>query len=113
MNSLSLHVTQEHLAPLTSIDYRLIGAYLRDNTSKERITMVKTEDELREALNATADEIAGMYGNPRTWHSWITYLLERLEEHALRRNAGDAENYKETLSALMDEIRNRLRTGGW
>ncbi len=71
------------------------------------------EDELRDVLNETAQEIARMVGNPRSWHSWLAYLLERLEEQALRRNAGDADNFKEMLSALQDEIRNRLRTGGW
>ncbi len=72
-----------------------------------------TEDELRDVLNAAAKDISAVSGNPRTWHSWLTYLLEQLESHALARNAGDLDNYKETLSALMDEIRNRLRTGGW
>jgi hypothetical protein len=71
------------------------------------------EDELRDVLNETAQEMARMVGNPRSWHSWVTYLLERLEEQALRRNAGDSDNFKEMLSALQDEIRNRLRTGGW
>ncbi len=77
-------------------------------------TMVKsTEDELRDVLNETASEIARMDGNPRSWHSWLVYLLEQLEKQANRRNQGDMDAYKETLSALQDEIRNRFRTGGW
>jgi hypothetical protein len=76
--------------------------------------MVKsTEDELRDVLNETAGEIARMDGNPRSWHSWLVYLLGQMEQQANRRNQGDMDAFKETLSALQDEIRNRLRTGGW
>jgi hypothetical protein len=76
--------------------------------------MVKSnEDELREVLTETAAEMARMYGNPRSWTSWLTYLLERLEEQATHRDPADMETFKEMLSALQDEIRNRLRTGGW
>jgi hypothetical protein len=76
--------------------------------------MVKSnEDELRDVLNATAQEVSRMYGNPRSWHSWLVYLLERLEEQAMHRAPADLDTFKEMLSALQDEIRNRLRTGGW
>lgn len=71
------------------------------------------EDELREALNKTALEIVQMYDNPRSWHSWMVYLLERLEEQAAHKNPANVDIFKEMLSALQDEIRNRLRTGGW
>ncbi len=74
---------------------------------------MSNEDELREVLNHTAGEIVRMYDNPRSWHSWLTYLLERLEEQATHRNPADIDTFKEMLSALQDEIRNRLRTGGW
>jgi hypothetical protein len=71
------------------------------------------EDELRDILQDTANEISRMYDNPRSWHSWMVYLLERLEEQATRRNPANIEIFKEMLSALQDELRNRLRTGGW
>ncbi len=71
------------------------------------------EDELRDVLNETAREISRMYGNPRSWQSWLVYLLGQLEERANQRNQGDMDNFKEMLSTLQDEIRNRLRTGGW
>jgi formate dehydrogenase maturation protein FdhE len=71
------------------------------------------EDELREVLKETAMEISRMYDNPRSWLSWMTYLLERLEEQANHRNPANIETFKEMLSALQDELRNRLRTGGW
>jgi hypothetical protein len=75
--------------------------------------MNSNEDELRDVLNQTAQEIMRLYDNPRSWHSWLTYLLERLEEQATHRNPADIDTFKEMLSALQDEIRNRLRTGGW
>ena len=55
------------------------------------------EDDLRDILDKTAQEIAQMYSNPRTWQSWMVYLLGRLEAQAtqnacadgiLQRNAG-------------------------
>jgi hypothetical protein len=75
--------------------------------------MSKREDDLRDVLNETAMEISQMYDNPRSWQSWLVYLLERLEEQATRKESGNMESFKEMLSALQDELRNRLRTGGW
>jgi hypothetical protein len=71
------------------------------------------EDELRDILNSTAGEIARMYDNPRSWNSWMVYLLEHLEEQANQRNPAYMETFKEMLLALQDELRNRLKTGGW
>jgi len=71
------------------------------------------EDGLRESLDATAREISGAQSNPRTWLSWIVYLLARLEEQATNENPSDRQAFLEMLSALQDEIRNRGKTGGW
>lgn len=71
------------------------------------------EDGLREVLGVTAKEIATAQSNPRTWLSWIVYLLARLEEQATNENPADRQAFLEMLSALQDEIRNRSRTGGW
>jgi hypothetical protein len=70
------------------------------------------EDDLRDVLDKTAQEIADMYSNPRTWQSWLIYLLERLEAKATQ-NPAHMESFKEMLSSLQDELRNRLKTGGW
>jgi hypothetical protein len=75
--------------------------------------MVKSnEDGLREILDSAAREIAEMYPNPRTWQSWMIYMLERLEAQAVQ-NPAYTETFKEMLLALQDELRNRLKTGGW
>ena len=75
--------------------------------------MVKSnEDDLREILDSTALEIARTYPNPRTWQSWMIYLLERLEAQAVQ-NPAYTESFKEMLVSLQDELRNRLKTGGW
>ncbi len=71
------------------------------------------EDELRLTLDETAREIAQAQSNPRTWLSWMVYLLRKLEEQATNESAANKEAYMEMLSALLDEIRNRQRTGGW
>ncbi len=71
-----------------------------------------TEDELRDVLNETALEIGRLSDNPRVWQSWLTYLLEQLEKQAAG-NYAHMDAFKEMLAALQDELRNRLRTGGW
>jgi hypothetical protein len=71
------------------------------------------EDELRETLNTAAQEIASAQTNPRTWLSWVVYLLARLEDQAAKSGATDRETFMDMLSALKDEIRNRGNTGGW
>ena len=73
--------------------------------------MIK-EDDLRGALNDIASDIVDLESNPRTWLSWMIYLLARLEEKSTI-TPSDKEAFLEMLSALQDEIRNRMRTGGW
>ena len=70
-----------------------------------------SEDDLRDILDKTALEIAEMSNNPRTWQSWMVYLLGRLEAEAMK-NSAYMESFKEMLSSLQDELRNRLKTGG-
>lgn len=74
--------------------------------------MIKEED-IRDVLNETAKDISLQESNPRAWLSWMVYLLTRLEEMATNENPANKDSYKEMLSALQDEIKNRLRTGGW
>jgi hypothetical protein len=71
------------------------------------------DDELRDVLNDTAQELSRIQGNPRTWLSWMVYLLARLEDKATNQSPASKDSYVSMLSALQDEIRNRLRTGGW
>jgi hypothetical protein len=71
------------------------------------------DDELRELLDKTAGEIKRLSSNPRTWHSWMVYLLASLEKQATDINPADKDKFKEMLSALQESIRNRFRTGGW
>jgi hypothetical protein len=74
--------------------------------------MSKDED-LRELLNGTAQDISRLQDSPRTWLTWMVFLLARLEEEATNQNPGDKDSYVAMLDALQDEIRNRLKTGGW
>jgi hypothetical protein len=71
------------------------------------------EDDVRESLNEAIREIAQAQTNPRTWLSWVVYLLSRLEEEAVKSSTANRESYLEMLAALQSEIRNRSRTGGW
>jgi hypothetical protein len=69
-------------------------------------------DNLKDVLDKTAQEMADFDSNPRAWRTWVVYLLERLEAQA-GQNAAHMESFKEMLAALQDELRNRLKTGGW
>ena len=71
------------------------------------------DDELRDILDKTAGEIKRLSSNPRTWLSWMVYLLAALEKQATDINPADKDAFKAMLSALQDAIRNRFRTGGW
>ena len=71
------------------------------------------EDDVRDVLNQATEAITRAQSNPRTWLSWIIYLLARLEDQAAKASATNRETYMEMLAALQDEIRNRARTGGW
>jgi hypothetical protein len=71
------------------------------------------EDNIRELLDQAAEEIANAQSSPRTWLSWVVYLLARLEDQSDKASTYNRESYMEMLSALQDEIRNRIRTGGW
>lgn len=71
------------------------------------------EDDVRDVLNQATQTIIQTQSNPRTWLSWIVYLLARLEDQAAKAGSTNRETYMEMLAALQDEIRNRTRTGGW
>lgn len=71
------------------------------------------EDDVRDILNQAAQQIAQAQSNPRTWLSWVVYLLARLEDQAAKASQASRESYTEMLAALQAEIRNRTRTGGW
>ena len=71
------------------------------------------DDELREILDITVQDISRLSTNPRTWLAWLVYLLNLLEKEASGPETGYQDAYKEMLSALQDAIRNYFRTGSW
>ncbi|NTU55473.1 MAG: hypothetical protein HGA79_04420 [Anaerolineales bacterium] len=71
------------------------------------------EDAIREFLDDAVKEITQADDNPRTWLSWVVYLLSKLEEKVTQQGPVNRASYVEMLDALQDEIRNRQRTGGW
>jgi hypothetical protein len=87
--------------------------YVRYNQPYSGAKQMSKDDELRDILDSTAKDIAKLYDNPRAWLSWVIYLLASLEKQATDINPAHKTIFKDMLSALHDEIRNRLRTGGW
>lgn len=74
--------------------------------------MVK-DYELRDELDAVANDISSYNRNPSSWHTWMIYLLRGLEQKAMNVNPAHQEYYEDMLSRLQDSIRSRRRTGGW
>ena len=71
------------------------------------------EDNIRELFNNAIKAIIEADDNPRTWLSWVVYLLSHLEEKVTQQGPVNRASFVEMLSALQDEIRNRNNTGGW
>lgn len=71
------------------------------------------EENIRELVNNAVKEIIEADDNPRTWLSWVAYLLKSLEDKLTQQGPANRASYVEMLDALQDEIRNRKRTGGW
>ena len=71
------------------------------------------EDNIRKILDEAVQGIVEVQGNPRSWLSWMVYLLAHFEEQATKEGHASRESYLEMLAALQDAIRNRTRTGGW
>lgn len=71
------------------------------------------EDDLRDVLDEAAKKISKVDANPRTWHTWVVYLMGKLEAQALDADPSHQAAFREMLSALQDSIRNRDKTGGW
>jgi len=69
--------------------------------------------EVRQVLDHVAQNIHEYDSNPITWTSWVTYLLERLENQAMDVDPANRERFKEMLANLQDAIYNRRQTGGW
>lgn len=71
------------------------------------------EDNIRDLLKDAVQEIIEADENPRTWLSWVVFLLQQLEDKVTQQGPVNRASYVEMLDALQDEIRNRSRTGGW
>jgi len=71
------------------------------------------EDNIRELLNNVVQKIIEADDNPRTWLSWIVYLLQRFEDKGTQQGPVNRTSYVEMLDALQDAVRNRNNTGGW
>lgn len=71
------------------------------------------EENIREALNQAVKLIAEAQSNPRTWQAWLVYFLAQMETEATKGTSAYKDSFMDTLSALQDSIRNRIRTGGW
>ena len=63
-------------------------------------------DDLREALNGTAGDLAQFIPNPEDWSNWIIYFLEELEDKAV-----DRTGFVEMLMEVQDYLSKRIDGG--
>jgi len=74
---------------------------------------MSNDDDLRDLLTETAQEIKRLSSNPSTWQPWLVYLMKQLELQATNVSPMDSDLYREMLTSLQDSLRTRLRTGSW
>ena len=74
---------------------------------------MSNDDELRDLLTVTAQEIKRLSSNPSTWQHWIVFLMKELEQQAMNVSTMDSNLYREMLTSLQVSLRTRLRTGSW
>ncbi|MCJ7695283.1 MAG: hypothetical protein MUO40_07625 [Anaerolineaceae bacterium] len=60
---------------------------------------ITPEDELQDALEDIARDIALIEPDPQDWGWWVTYLLEKLKAEANRRRRID--DYEKMINALL------------
>ena len=63
-------------------------------------------DDLREALNDTAGNLAQLIPNPQDWSNWIIYFLEELEDKAV-----DRAGFFEMLLEVQEYLSKRIGGG--
>ncbi|MHA2402320.1 MAG: hypothetical protein ACXADH_04950 [Candidatus Kariarchaeaceae archaeon] len=74
-----------------------------ETLNKKRIT---PEDELADALEELARDIALIEPDPRDWGGWVIYLLEQMEVEAKRRMKSG--NFEEMIEKLISDLSNPL-----
>lgn len=85
-----------------------MASWLRKSVNKRPYA---PEDELQEAIDDVARDIAILEPNPVDWGGWISYMLEQLEEDAQKRvRLGDFEKMLRTLAS---ELVVRVDSGKW
>ena len=63
------------------------------------------ENDLQEAIDEMARDIAILEPNPIDWGGWVSYMLEQLEGEAQKRiRIGDFENILRTLAKELTEF---------
>jgi hypothetical protein len=60
---------------------------------------ITPEQELQDALDEMARDIALIEPDPEDWGGWVTYLLEQLEAEAQRRGKGG--DFEEMLKSFL------------
>ena len=81
---------------------------ISESINWKRIT---PEDEIQDALDEMARDIALIEPNPQDWEWWVSYLLEQMEMQAEK--LGQTNQYEFTQKVLTKKIHNRIKGGRW
>jgi hypothetical protein len=74
--------------------------------------MVK-DYELREALRDVAKQMHEYNANPSTWLSWLTFLLDQLEDQSRDVDAANHARFMEMIEKLKEAVHTRQTRGAW
>ena len=72
---------------------------------------ITPEDELSDAQEDMARDIALIEPDPKDWGWWVGYLLEQIEIQSEQRRI--ESQYQQTLLVLVGKIENRIKGGKW
>jgi hypothetical protein len=87
---------------------------LFDEISGERGAESMVRDyELREMLKEVAQQIHEYNANPSTWLTWLTFLLDQLENQSRDVDASNHERFMEMIEKLKDAVHTRKIRGAW
>ena len=97
---------------LASVIYFFYNLFEEISETRGETPMVK-DYELRETLRDVAKEMHEYSANPRTWLTWMIFLLGQLEEQSRDPDSSNHDRFMDLIEELKDAIHTRQSRGGW
>ena len=82
-------------------------AFIKPDGFSTASVSVTPEDELADALEDIARDIALIEPDPRDWAGWVMYFVDQLEEEAKRRRRGF--DFNSLMGTMVSEFQDRMK----